>query len=268
MSDDNFTQLSNGYWKGPELDRGAQGIIYAGKTPDGQACIHKEYKCEQAQHEYDMLMLVRERNPKLSNVVYCYTSLQQNGHLLITEEALGRPLTEMLLAGPLNPRTLAYLGIGSSRALMEISRAGIVHNDVKWDNFMTSRQHERCVLIDLGVACKVGETPRGHSEIIAAPEVMAGKTSPTSDSYPWARNFELILTGYHDVGPKHRVTDSPNARWVSHGFAEVIRTCTDEDPAKRIPPTQLAQQVRAALSYPVDRGGGMQFPDAPGNYPY
>ena len=268
MNDNEFIPSGNGYSKGPELNRGAQGIVYAGRIPDGKPCVLKEYELEPAKHEYAMLCRVKERNTHLAHVVYCFDGFQQDKLFVIAEERLWKPITDILRVERLAPRMLAHLAIGSTRALREMATAGLAHCEIKPDSFMLSEHTERCVLIDLGLAIPFGDKTRGYSDLIAAPEVIAGSPCPQSDCYSWARTWELLLTGMGDIGPTYRVTDVHGAQWVSQSFAELIRICTNSNPTQRMHPHELAQKVHDALSRPVQRGGGMQFPDATTDYPY
>ena len=53
-----------------------------------------------------------------------------------------------------------------------IGKAGVVHCDIKPENFIVNEKTGEPVLIDLGVWCKTGKKPRGGAPDFAAPEVI------------------------------------------------------------------------------------------------
>jgi len=253
----------NGYKLIREIGRGGQAILWQGQTPEGKNCAAKEYKVgDGGEHEFEMLQKVLQANGSaLAHVVEVFGYTVTGERYFLVEELLATSLQDQFSRFPMTGPALMHVGIDTSRALVEIFRAGLVHCDFKPDNILYSLSRRRVVVSDLGIAVLFGQPKRGESEFIAAPELVQGTASPTSDCYQWARVMELLLARRCDIGPKYRLSDFPHLGWVSQGFSDIVRQCTSSNPAERPTPDRLAVSVMQALTN-VDVQNGFRYRDA------
>jgi serine/threonine protein kinase len=241
-------RIIDGYTIGQEIARGAQAIIYQGTTPQGYPCAFKEYSRGEADHEYAALQRIASVNPNLTHVVRTFGLLNDGNVSLIAEELLGPSLQDILSQHDITPYSFVHIASDTAQAILEVSRATMSHCDIKPDNFMVTKSHRRTVLADCGLAVTIGSPKRGDTELIAAPELARGSPSATSDCYSWAKMLELLLVSRTDVGPRYSLTDIPGLEWVGEPFAELLRSCTHDNPQARPRPDRLAHVVKQALS--------------------
>ncbi|WP_159096853.1 protein kinase domain-containing protein [Pseudovibrio sp. Alg231-02] len=81
--------------------------------------------------------------------------------------------------------SVQYIGQKLLDVTGHISKAGLVHNDIKPDNYVVSAETGEPVIIDLGLHSKAGETAKGFTEDYKAPEVHPRhpQTSEKSDVF-------------------------------------------------------------------------------------
>lgn len=257
-----------GYTIEREIARGAQGIVHRARDQDGNEVVLKECSLRDGKHERTVLDAISAANGGAArHVVRCIDGFQSGRHYFIVEEALRTTLDQAFRPGAISPFALMHLGVDTSKAIEEIARAGIVHCDLKPDNFAVSATAQRIVLIDFGTAVPVGSRTRGYTQHLAAPEVQQGRPCETSDVCGWGRLIEFELTGLVGITPRRALTDV--VPWVGRRFAEIVSECCREDPGRRPVPVELAEAVRDALSQTrsCPGCGTVQFEDAPAAYP-
>ena len=128
-----------------------------GDTPEAKqeniARIHREIKTLQ---ECRCPHLV-----KLGTVAPREVTISGDDFILYSEEFIpGNSLREIIKLGSLPPiEQLVEIGLGVLDAVNELSKFGIVHRDIKPENLMmTSIPGRKCILLDLGIAFKMGGT--------------------------------------------------------------------------------------------------------------
>lgn len=126
---------------------------------------------------------------------------------LVMEYIDGRTFADILAAtGPLDEEEVRQVLGEVCRALDAAHKLGIIHRDIRPDNIMRTRDGERVVLTDFGLAGTLetgGDTTRltGAGEILgdvhyAPPEQLVGETiQPGSDIYALAVTAYELLTG-------------------------------------------------------------------------
>jgi serine/threonine protein kinase len=251
-----------------EIDRGAQGIIYLAQTRDGREVVLKQCALAEGRHEHDMLNAIYKANDgQVSYVVRCFEGFEEGGSFWLVEEVLGEPLGKAISCQTITPLALVHVASDTARAIAETYKGGIVHCDVTPWNFCLSLIKNRNVLIDFASATLIGSPPHGLSEQFSAPEVLAGSSAPSSDSYSWGRLMEFLLTGMTDIGPEYLVNHM--APWVDRDLAELVRQCTEESPRDRPCPDEVARRVYEIVSKHTfcRRCHALQFVNAAQLYP-
>jgi hypothetical protein len=124
--------------------------------------------------------------------------------------------------------------------LAAIHEAGIVHRDVKPDNFLRMADG-RLVLTDFGLATNPADAPIVSIMVgtphYMAPEVVMGEpAAPESDVWSAGVVIHEILLGARPerTSPtRSRVTEMPGASALDRGLLGVTRRCLAEEPADR-----------------------------------
>ena len=264
-----MTRHIDGYTIGAEIGRGTQAIVYEGYDQQLRPRAFKEYAVNQGgEDEYSMLMQVQRANIQQSHVIYADLRPIINDNLFIIPlERLGPSISTLFQIG-MNPFILINIAFDTAKALLELFQARVCQCDPNPENFLLGTRLERTVLTDLGLAVPFGHKMKGQPELIGAPELASGITTPTTDTYMWARMLEFLLTNRWDLGPHSLITDVPELRWIGQGFAEIIRECTQHSPIDRPMPPQLVASLYQALSNVRQEHSGLQFCDAKEPFPY
>lgn len=195
------------------------------------------------------------------NIVRVYETGEVDGQGYVSMEILdGRPLREAFAAeghspGGLPPRAVASFLAVAADALAAVAGRGIVHRDVKTDNFFVlgtaplpqdlAGWRARLRLMDFGLASgrEMPALTADHAILgtlaYLAPEVLRGEaTGPRSDLYSLgAVAFEIATGRLPGEGDFTLPEDPP-------GLADLIRRLLAADPALR--PGSAARVARAA----------------------
>jgi len=154
----------------------------------------------------------------------------------------------------------ARVGRGLAQALASLSTLGVVHGDVKPANVVIKPDGEP-VLIDFGLAHRVGEPDSGHRGTLAyvAPEVLRGDPgTPAADVYAFGvLLYECICRGfpYHARGDELaalKIEGAPPELGtlleldVPPGLIAVVESCLEVETARR---AQVERVVTALLPY-------------------
>jgi serine/threonine protein kinase len=120
----------------------------------------------------------------------------------------GEALDQRLLRGPLAARLVACIGRDVARAIEHIWTKRIVHRDVNPKNIMLRREEEVAILIDLGVARHLSETPITSEGLTwgtigyLSPEQCRAESNLTcsSDIFSLGVVLQEALSGGHPTG--------------------------------------------------------------------
>ena len=149
---------------------GGQGVVYRGtrtRTPDGvvaaDECAIKYYfdSAQDQRVDREIRALEGFRHPNLANVLE-HGGFNVNGEpvrFVVWEYIDGEALDTRLRAGALSGRIVACIGRDAARAIDHIWSKRIVHRDVAPKNIMLKRGDAEAVLIDLGIARHLLESP-------------------------------------------------------------------------------------------------------------
>ncbi|ACY16779.1 protein kinase domain-containing protein [Haliangium ochraceum] len=182
----------------------------------------------------------------------------------------GPSLSELLRAGPLAPVRTARLLLHACEALSQVHALGLVHCDVKPDNFRIAHgpgQQEQLVLLDFGIARAVAadrdSAEAGDMAVVGAPAYMAPEqmadsslADARSDLYslgvvayqlltgelPFAagNTMELLLA----VRDRQPTSLQERGAMISDEFEATVLRCLEKDPDARF---ASADELRQAL---------------------
>ncbi|HEX2685503.1 MAG TPA: serine/threonine-protein kinase [Kofleriaceae bacterium] len=227
-----------------ELSRGAMGVVYRGEDLGlGRPVAIKVLRSDLASH-HDLAARLRAEAGLLAslhhpNLVQVYALGEHAGDVYFVMELVeGQALSEVIRATlqrsewvPTEAAAQITLEIGD--ALDAMHQVGVIHRDVKPANILLDREHDRAVLVDVGVAVRAGD-PRDAAGTpgFAAPESLLDHSdAPTTDVYGLAATAYCMLTGRPPFGA------GPASQVVQRQLGEPL-----------LPPSQL----RPSLSEAVD----------------
>jgi serine/threonine protein kinase len=200
------------------------------------------------------------------NVVTVYTAGRaETGQPYLVTEYMDRGSLEEAIAttGPIDPRTVATLGVGIAEALIAAHAVGIHHRDVKPANVLQSHDG-RVKLADFGIARLLSGQSVTTTDVFAftpehvAPEMLRREPDgPWSDVYGLASTLATALLGHP---PLRRSSDEsmdafltrklmappPDLSGVPAELAGPVRRALDPDPVRRPTMEEFRDQLAAA----------------------
>jgi len=196
-----------------EISRGAMGVVYRGEDLGlGRQVALKVLRYDLAS-DADLVARFRAEAAMLASLHH--TNLVQvhafgtDGDLvyfvmeLVEGEAVADTLTAVEQSGvPVEVPLVTKVTHEIASALEAIHAVGIVHRDVKPDNILIDRVHDRAVLVDVGVAKRKGaQREAAGTPGYAAPEsFMDRDPTPAIDVYGLAATAYAMLTGLPPFG--------------------------------------------------------------------
>ncbi|MFB7410192.1 bifunctional serine/threonine-protein kinase/ABC transporter substrate-binding protein [Streptomyces sp. NPDC056202] len=255
--------LIAGYRLLGRLGAGGMGVVYLGRTENGELAAVKVTHADQADQP-DFRARFR-REVEAARRVSSPWAVPVTGAdpdapepWMATAFVAGPSLGEAVTAhGPLPERSVRLLGWSVARALAAVHAAGLVHRDVKPGNILLAVDGPR--LIDFGIARATGETALTATDMVVgtpgflAPEQAEARVDaigPAADVFALGCLLVYASTGRPPFGTGavdalmyRTVHDEPDLNGVPGGLLDVLRACLAKDPAAR--PT--AQQVAVAL---------------------
>lgn len=182
-----------------ELGAGAQGLVYEGYDPVLQRVVAIKVVRPDRKRRGDEARLLREARLLATiahpNVlpVYEVGELPSGSIFLATELLSGGTLRSLRGTGW---QRIVSAALAAGSGLSAVHRAGLVHRDVKPDNFLLHRDG-RAVLSDFGLA---SSDPHQESfvgtPLYLAPELVSGeRASARSDQYAFCASLFELLNG-------------------------------------------------------------------------
>jgi len=155
---------------GTLIGAGGQGAVYRGrriKSQNGMTvtddCAIKYYfdSAQDQRVDREIRALEGFRHPNLANILEYGRFILRNEpvRFVAWEYIDGKPLDALVRAGPLTAKTVACIGRDVARAVEHIWSKRIVHRDVAPKNIMLKTGDSEAVLIDLGIAKHLFESP-------------------------------------------------------------------------------------------------------------
>ncbi|MFE4307207.1 bifunctional serine/threonine-protein kinase/ABC transporter substrate-binding protein [Streptomyces sp. NPDC056891] len=246
------------------LGAGGMGVVYLGRTDNGELAAVKVTHADQAD-QADFRARFRREVEAARRVVSPWavpvTGADPDAPepWMATAFVPGPSLGEAVLAhGPLPERSARILGGAVARALAAVHAAGIVHRDVKPGNILLAVDGPR--LIDFGIARATGETRLTSVDMVVgtpgflAPEqaeARADEVGPASDVFALGCLLAFATTGRPPFGRGaldallyRTVHDEPDLAGVPEPLLDLVRQCLAKEPAAR--PT--AEEIAARLT--------------------
>lgn len=235
------------------LGAGGMGVVYLGRTDNGELAAVKVTHADQAE-QADFRARFRREVDAARRVASPWavpvTGADPDAPepWMATAFVPGPSLGEAVLAhGPLPERSVRLLGGALARALAAVHAAGLVHRDVKPGNVLLAVDGPR--LIDFGIARTTGETALTSTDMVVgtpgflAPEqaeARAAEIGPPSDVFALGCLLAHAATGRPPFGTGavdallyRTVHDEPDLAGVPAGLLDLVRGCLAKDPAQR-----------------------------------
>ncbi len=189
-----------------ELGRGAMGVVYLAEDPLLKRSVAIKVVRGDAATQGDALVRFQkeaEISARLSHpgVVTVFDVGEESGlgPFMAMEYVEGEPLSAEVQRGPLRPERAVLLLVQGVHALEAAHGAGIIHRDVKPENFMVSRAGS-LKLMDFGIARR-SESPLTTTSLMCTPSFTAPELlehqapSEASDGWAFAATVFNGLTG-------------------------------------------------------------------------
>jgi serine/threonine protein kinase len=171
------------------------------------------------------------------------------GPFLVMEYVEGESLADLIKRGPLDPTQAIGLLLQAGDALEAVHSLGILHRDVKPENFMVSRSG-RLKLMDFGIARgDEGRLTQTASFLgtpaYAAPEVLNGApASEATDRWSLSLTALEMLTG--------------RLPFLADSVGAILYRIVHEDP---VFPEGLIPELRAVFQKALDKDPNARYPD-------
>ncbi|MFE9133716.1 bifunctional serine/threonine-protein kinase/ABC transporter substrate-binding protein [Streptomyces sp. NPDC007355] len=259
------------------LGAGGMGVVYLGRTENGELAAVKVTHADQADQP-DFRARFR-REVEAARRVSSPWAVPVTGAdpdapepWMATAFVPGPSLGEAVTAhGPLPERSVRLIGWAVARALAAVHAAGLVHRDVKPGNVLLAVDGPR--LIDFGIARATGETALTATDMVVgtpgflAPEQAEARTDaigPPADVFSLGCLLAYAATGRPPFGTGavdalmyRTVHDEPDLAGVPAGLLDLVRACLAKDPAAR--PT--AAEIGVRLTEDTPAGAADWLPD-------
>ncbi|MER5308113.1 ABC transporter substrate-binding protein [Streptomyces sp. NPDC002773] len=260
------------------LGAGGMGVVYLGRTENGELAAVKVTHADQADQPDFRARFRREveaarrvSSPWAVPVIGADPDAPEPW--MATAFVPGPSLGEAVTAhGPLPERSVRLIGWAVARALAAVHTAGLVHRDVKPGNVLLAVDGPR--LIDFGIARATGETALTATDMVVgtpgflAPEqaeARADAIGPPADVFSLGCLLAYAATGRPPFGTGavdalmyRTVHDAPDLAGVPAGLVELVGACLAKDPAAR--PTAAEIGVRLTEDAPATGAGWLPDP--------
>ena len=186
---------------------------------------------------------------------------------LVMDLVRGTTLRALVDQGCLRGAEAALVGRGVCAALESLHAMGVLHRDIKPENIMLPRGLADPVLVDFGIAARVGGPgAMAFTPGMASPEQVHGATcGPTSDLYQVGATLYACVTGTAPPDATTRAGDDDLGPGWPHvasqsAIADAVRWALRLDPARR---PSGARQLREALEKGAPAPGPALLPVPP-----
>ncbi|WP_449061719.1 WD40 repeat domain-containing serine/threonine protein kinase [Planomonospora algeriensis] len=242
------------------LGEGGQGVVHLGESPSGTRVAIKVLHAHVAGDPGVRRRFLREVEAARQVPPFCTARVLDVGTTgdqpyVVSEFIDGESLEQRVGSrGPLDPRDLERLAIGTATALAAIHRAGIVHRDFKPANVLLGPDGPR--VVDFGIArstdlATVSVSVMGTPPYMSPEQLSGGWLGPPSDLFSWAGTILFAGTGRtpfgRDIALAALVYRILHQECDLTGLPEGLRPVVDRCLAKAPEHRPAAEQVLLAL---------------------
>ncbi|KEI45155.1 serine/threonine-protein kinase [Saccharopolyspora rectivirgula] len=261
--------LATGYRVVAHLRRGSRLDVYDVWSEDRSCrCVAKTLRPDRADDQRALgwlrnegVMLTQLTHPNLVRGYEIVQTLPPVRPAVITETVPGSTLGYLIAEhGPLDPPDVAVLGMQLCSVLGYLHRRGWVHLDVKPSNVVAVGG--RAVLLDLSLACRIGErSSAGTFDYLSPEQARGAEMTPAVDVWglgvtlyeslcgrtPWADFSHRERTS--NGGRYYPQTDQVAAplrtfrRDVPAALAKLVDTCLEPAPGARPTIAEVSAQL-------------------------
>ncbi|MFB4269944.1 serine/threonine-protein kinase [Nonomuraea sp. GTA35] len=259
----------SGYRLTGVLGSGGQGVVYLGRTPQGQPVAVKTLHARLAGDAEAQERFLREAAIAARVAAFCTARVLdagiEDGRPYLVSEYVPGPSLEGLVArdGPRAGGGLDRLAITTLTALQAIHRAGVVHRDLKPSNVIMGP--EGPVVIDFGIARLLEQSTTGSGLVgtpaYLSPELLNGDPADVaSDVFAWAATMVYAATGHRAfpgavtaVVLNAIMTRDPDLAGVPGRLRPLLAACLAKDPGSRPAVADLLTTLTQERSLPGPR---------------
>jgi diguanylate cyclase (GGDEF)-like protein len=215
-----------------EISRGSMGVVYRAEDLGlGRPVAIKMLRPDLVR-DVELVRRFREEAAILASIdhehlVRVYSFVEERDDVFFVMELVEGVALDHIIAEL--AQTDRYLGLERASAILDqvasaldaMHRAGVRHRDVKPGNVVLDRSRERAVLVDVGLARRLGDRtePAGTPGFIAPESVLGQDESPATDVYGLAATAYALLTGQAPFGRaedyreilRRQLEDTPHA---------------------------------------------------------
>ena len=234
-----------------EISRGAMGVVYRAEDLGLSRPVAIKRLRPDLTRDVDLVRRFREEAGILAsinheNLVRVYSFVEDRDDVFFVMELVEGVSLDNLLADlieenrDLDCGRVAVIVSQVASALDAMHAAGVMHRDVKPGNVVLDRTRDRAVLVDVGLARRLGDKsePAGTPGYIAPESLRGEPESPATDVYGLAATTYALLTGQAPFG---RADD----------YREILRRQIEETPR---PPSDWREDLPAELDAVILRG--------------
>ncbi len=234
-----------------EISRGAMGVVYRAEDLGLSRPVAIKRLRPDLTRDLELVRRFREEAGILAsinheNLVRVYSFVEDRDDVFFVMELVEGISLDNLLADLIDENRDLDCGRVSvivtqvASALDAMHAAGVMHRDVKPGNVVLDRTRDRAVLVDVGLARRLGDKsePAGTPGYIAPESLRGDPESPATDVYGLAATTYALLTGQAPFG---RADD----------YREILRRQIEETPR---PPSDWREDLPRALDEVILRG--------------
>jgi serine/threonine-protein kinase len=263
------TALGGRFELHPGTRRGGQGTVFRATrrrdrdgVPAAEDVALKLYENASQVERIDreVAAMQRVRHASLANLVEAGEVVlgRRRYRFVACDFIEGEALDERIRRGPLSPRTVAIVGRDIATAIAEIWAERIVHRDVNPKNIMLRVGEREAVLIDLGIARHIGQSPlttvgsTWGTQGYMAPEHARAEQGLTckADVFSLGVVLQEALAGRHPTGGSQQALEAaiPETAVVASGAPAGLARMIDRMLSPRAAFRAGPDEVRTAMN--------------------
>ena len=143
--------------------------------------------------------------------------------------------------------SIQYIGRCHVKLMDHLKRAGWLHNDIKPENYMVDKETGEVIVIDLGGASKIGDTPMALTDEYLPPEMLANRKANFKPATVGSNVFMLGAT-------LAQATESPDLSHKMVAPNQGIRITENASTTVKAGQMDNKYQIRARVPYQYGEG--------------